>query len=229
MSQTWSSSGSQSSASATSSQEEGNSTLTNFDTIVADETGSIKLVLWENTIEKIETGKSYHIESCKICVFDDCKYVNTNEDTKITEIEEITNFMLDTPDLQDNLITGECVGVDMKKSSSCIFCNKTLEGLDLTAKIIKCPNCKITMLKSSIKTKLVCQLLMQVDNQIQVYTAFNDAIMPSFCCNIGDKKIEDMEDEELTLALLNAGSQTILADNPAKTICHSSCQRPSQT
>ena len=52
------------------------------------------MVPWENTIE---TGKTYHIESCKIRVFDDCKYVNTNEDTKITEIEEITNFMLDTP------------------------------------------------------------------------------------------------------------------------------------
>jgi GH24 family phage-related lysozyme (muramidase) len=60
---------------------------------------------------------------------------------------------------------------------------------------------------------------MQVDNQIQVYTAVNDA-MQSFCCNIGDKKIED---EELTLALLNAGSQKNLADNSA-----SSCQRPSQ-
>ena len=106
----------------------GDKTRYKVDTIVADETCWIKLVLWENTIEKIETGKSYYIESCKIHVFDDCKYVNTSEDTKITEIDEIINFMLDTPDLQVNHITGECVGVDMKKAALVSSAIKCLRG-----------------------------------------------------------------------------------------------------
>lgn len=38
--------------------------------IVADETNSIKLVLWEEAIDKVNAGKCYHIENCKIRIFD---------------------------------------------------------------------------------------------------------------------------------------------------------------
>lgn len=133
-------------------------------------------------------------------------------------IEDITNVNLDTPELQDHLITGACVGIDIKRSSSCIFCNKTLEQSQLSGTTIKCPNCRITILISAVKTKLVCQLLMQVDNKILSYTAINDA-MQSFCRNMGyDKMVADIEEEELTLALLNAGSKRHLVDNSAKII-----------
>ena len=39
--------------------------------IVADETNSIKLVLWEEAIDKVNAGKCYHIENCNIRIFDD--------------------------------------------------------------------------------------------------------------------------------------------------------------
>ena len=59
---------------------------------------------------------------------------------------------------------------------------------------------------------------MQVDNKILSYTAINDA-MQSFCRNMGyDKMVADIEEEELTLALLNAGSKRHLVDNSAKII-----------
>jgi ssDNA-binding replication factor A large subunit len=51
------------------------------DCIVADETGTIKVVLWEEMIDKIQAGKSYHITNLKVRMFDDEKFVNTNEST----------------------------------------------------------------------------------------------------------------------------------------------------
>ena len=39
------------------------------DCIVANEANSVKLVLQEETIDKVNTGKSYHIENCKIKIF----------------------------------------------------------------------------------------------------------------------------------------------------------------
>ena len=171
----------------------GNKTRYKTDAIVADETSSVKLVLWENTIDKIETGKSYQIENCKIRIFDDCKFINTNEITKITQIADITNVNLDTPDLQDHIITGLCLGIDIKRSTSCIFCNKTLQQSQLSGPTVKCPNCQITMLISTLKTKLVCELLMQVGDKISSYTAFNDAIQ-SFCINRGyDESAADVD------------------------------------
>lgn len=48
------------------------------------------------------------IQNCKIRVFDDSKLLNTNEFTKITEIDEIPIINLATPELQDNIINGQC-------------------------------------------------------------------------------------------------------------------------
>ena len=62
--------------------------------ITADETQSMKLVLWENTINKVTTGKSYLLKHLKVCTFDDIKFVNTNESTVIHEVDDIDNITL---------------------------------------------------------------------------------------------------------------------------------------
>lgn len=106
---------------------QGDKTKYKTDSIVADDSGAVKLVLWEDTIDKLHIGKCYHIQNYKIRVFDDCKFLNTNEFTKITEIDEISNINLATPQLQDNIVTGQCLGVDLKCTTSCICCNKTID------------------------------------------------------------------------------------------------------
>ena len=57
---------------------QGNCTKCKTDVIVADHTNSAKLVLWEDIIDKVDSGKSYRFNNCKICIFDDHKYINTN-------------------------------------------------------------------------------------------------------------------------------------------------------
>ena len=92
----------------------GERTMYKADCIVANETNSVKLVLcllWEEAIDKVNAEKSYHIENCKIKFFDGSKFVNTNEVTKITQINEIPNVNLTTPQLHmhDYLVTGTCI------------------------------------------------------------------------------------------------------------------------
>jgi len=187
-------------------------------TIVADETSSIKLVLWENVIDLVQLGKSYHFQNCKIRVFDDCKFINTNEFTIISEIDNIGAANLNTPDLQDNLITGTCLGFDVKKNRSCTFCNKTIHDSQSSGTTVKCQNCDVTMLTTSLSTKMVCHVNVKIDTQISHYTAFNDA-MQSFCKNMGfEIPAIEIDAEELTLAILNAGQQKLLVDNSTKVI-----------
>ena len=155
---------------------QGNCTKCKTDVIVADHTNSAKLVLWEDIIDKVDSVKSYRFNNCKIRIFDDHKYINTNEFTKITEIEDIKNVNLLSPQIQENMITAKCMGVEVKKSSSCILCNRKLDDSQLQKETMKCQNCHITILSSVAKTKLVCQLLLQVDNKFLTYTAFNDSI-----------------------------------------------------
>ena len=49
--------------------------------MVADHTNSIKLILWEDTIDKVSAGKSYLLQNVTVRSFDDTKFVNTNETT----------------------------------------------------------------------------------------------------------------------------------------------------
>ncbi|KAK2549132.1 hypothetical protein P5673_030506, partial [Acropora cervicornis] len=83
--------------------------------LVADHTESIKLLLWEDAIEKVHSSKN--------CIHD---------------------INLSSPSLKDNLITAKCVGVDIKKCS-CLVCNSTLDTQETTEETRTCPNCNITL------------------------------------------------------------------------------------
>ncbi len=127
-------------------------------------------------------------ENCKVRIFDDLKFLNTNEFIKITETDDMVNINLCTPELQGHFIIGECAGAEIKRRDCCISCNTALEKAEIAGNTtVKCPKCKITMLASSIKTKLVCQLVMNIEGKLSSYTAFNDAI-ESFCIIVNYNK-----------------------------------------
>ena len=58
----------------------GDQTRYKTDSIVADETVAVKLVLWEDTTDKSMLVNQ--IQNCKIRVFDDSKFLNTNDSLK---------------------------------------------------------------------------------------------------------------------------------------------------
>ena len=119
-------------------------------------TGSTKLVLWEEVIDKIHSGKIYHIQGLTVRIFDDKKFVNSNEATVVSEIDGLPDVNLTSQEIQDNIVTGHCIGVNIKKSSSCIAYNNSLENIAPEDKTITCPNCKLTTFITMSKTKLVC-------------------------------------------------------------------------
>lgn len=49
------------------------------DCLIADETDSVKMLLWENIIDKVNAGKTNHFKHLKVGIFGDIKYLNTNE------------------------------------------------------------------------------------------------------------------------------------------------------
>lgn len=75
--------------------------------------------LWEGSVDKVERGNSYHFKNIKTKVFDDVKYVNTNNYTSIDMLNdlEITDFEI--PQIKENIIQGKIVGVDMTKTRCC--------------------------------------------------------------------------------------------------------------
>ena len=64
------------------------------DCVIADETDSIKLALWEELIDKVECGRSYVFRGVTIRVFDDTKYLSTNESTILEAKDDIEHVNL---------------------------------------------------------------------------------------------------------------------------------------
>lgn len=122
------------------------------DTMVADHTENIKLVFWEDKIDMVSTGRCYHVQNVTVRIFDDNKFLNTNESTVISEIDEIQNVKLDTPEMQDNLLVAQVVGVDIKKTTSCMICNEAIPT-SCDEEFFTCKNCHMTTLTSFSKTK----------------------------------------------------------------------------
>ena len=190
------------------------------DTLVADATGCAKLVLWEDIIDKVTRGKCYNFKNITVRIFDDAKYLNTNESTMVEEIDEIENVNIDAPEIKDNLLKANVVGVNIKKSPSCLACNHTLSTQEEPAadEEITCTNCHITTLTSLCNTKLIAQLIVKTTKELSTYTCFNDGI-ESFLKNIKcPKSLTEIEPTELRQLLLKSNEQTIIVDKKAKII-----------
>ena len=180
----------------------------------------MKLVIWEHCIDKIHASKCHHIQNCRIHIFDDSKYLNTNENTIINEIENIQDIDLTAPEIQDCLATASCVGLHISCHSCCILCNKKLPLLTKHEDdMITCTNCNIITLLSVVHTKLICNLVLNIEGKVVSYTAFNDAIQ-SFLSNVGcNAPISSIAENELTHLLLHAGPQRLILDKTSKIIC----------
>ena len=133
--------------------------------MIADNTGTIKLILWEHSIEQVECGKTYKFKGLKVRVFNDVKFLNTNQSTIIdTADEEIKDINLSSEDISDSIVEGHRVGFKIKIAKSCIVCNNTLYDDDVKNAKITCLSCSTTMLSSVCKTKYVCTLKMMLAN-----------------------------------------------------------------
>ena len=179
----------------------------------ADETDSIKLIIWEDLIDKIFSSKSYHLKNLTVRVFDDEKYLNTNESTIVEEIDDLVNVNLTTSEIKENLLTGQCLAINIAKKQSCIICNATVGPLPEDNETYTCESCHNTCLTTSQKTKLVCTLTIKTeDGKLAAFTCFNDAIQ-SFLTSISNHTpLSEIDTEQLKILFLRAGSKQMIVD-----------------
>ena len=146
-----------------------------IDAIVADDTGTIKLILWEQLIDSVHTGLSYHFNNLSFRVFVDEKFVNSNKWTTVEPMDDITIHM-ESPETKDKLLVGGQYIAIAIKSTSCIGCNKIQPGNN-EEEFVTCKNCKTTTLASVFRTKLVPQMMIKTDqNKLENFTCFICAI-----------------------------------------------------
>ena len=74
-------------------------------------------------MDSVHSGLSCHFNNLTICIFDDEKFVNSNELTAVEPIDHITIHM-ESPEIKDKLLVGQCIAIYINRTTSCIACNK---------------------------------------------------------------------------------------------------------
>ena len=189
------------------------------DSFIADDTDTIKLVLWENIIDCIHVGKSYHLKNLKVRIFGDEKYLNTNESTVYDEIEDIKDVNLTKPAIQHNLVNGQCIAVQLKRTMCCIVCNCQLDETKVENEMITCSSCGNTTLEGMSKTKLVARItVLSDDKNIFKFTCFNDALQSLLNTTGCVRSLGSIPLEDLKKIILKSGPRKIIADKATQLI-----------
>ena len=189
------------------------------DCVVADETDSIKLVLWEKLIDEVECGKSYLFKGVTCRIFDDVKYLNTNYNTTIEARDNIMKVNLKSSEMQDNVFEARCIGVHIKEQQACVICNSTTEFDTNSEDLVTCPHCENTILATICTTKLVSSLTLQTSTgELKTFTCFNDAIQ-SFLASLGkDISLSMVSHKELQKLFLSADKLKMIVDKSSAVI-----------
>lgn len=113
---------------------------------------------------------------------------------------------MSTSFFEDNIIQGIIIGSDLNRSPSCPLCNTKNESHS-DDNMITCTGCKTTILTSMLKMKLVCKIAVQVDDNITMYSAFNDALESCITLKHLNAKLTDLKDDEITEFINSRGTK----------------------
>ena len=188
--------------------------------VIAGANDSIQLSLWEDHISKVQRGKTYLFKSVRVRVFDDTKYLTTNEATLIEERDDLADINLSSDIIKDNILeAAQCIAALIKKSSSCIVCNTSIDLDEEKEDTITCPSCQMTMLASLLNDKFVGTLVIKTpEGKKETYTCFNDTLQ-SFLLSINrPEAVDEIPIEELQDLLVRSGLKNMVVDNANKRI-----------
>ena len=114
--------------------------------LVADHSDTIRLVLWEKDVCRLEKGKSYKLSSVNTRSFKERAYLSVSDCTSITAIDDIGDVAEQDPDEEHTLVgddtfTGDIVSVtSVDVYKSCMACSGKVE-LNHSGKLARCTKC----------------------------------------------------------------------------------------
>jgi len=178
----------------------------------------MKVVIWEELIDKVHCGMSYFMKHLTVRIFDDEKFLNTNEMTAIEDTQQLADVNLNTDDIKEHMMTG----VQIAKKDCCVVCNSTIEDLPSVDEddIYTCTECNNTFLLPTNNSKIVCSLQVKTDDgKMSNFTCFNDAVR-SFLSVINNdvESLLQIDPKDLAKLFLKAGKMTFIADKSSKII-----------
>ena len=125
-----------------------------------DNSGSLRLVLWEQDTRKMKSGQCYNLANVAIKEFNGTNYLTLTKYSNVTEATKLNITRHDeVPDnIQQVQVQFPPDGINYVQSYlSCNKCHSKV--IDTDKKIIKCSECGLTQLKTKCRNKVMASIL----------------------------------------------------------------------
>ena len=133
--------------------------------------------------------------------------------TAIEPIDDITIHM-ESPEIKDKLLVGQCIAIYINRSTSCIASNK-IQPVNNEQESV---TCKMTTLASIFQTKLVLQMMIKTDlAKLENFTCFNDAIQSLLTLKC-PTPVSELKEDEMKNLFLTTGQMRMNASKNTKII-----------
>lgn len=192
---------------------------------LVDPTASMKIVFWEDFINKVENNGTYLFHNLKVRIdkYSEKIYLNTaQQGTTIEPTDPFTEILaIDVEDPTEFVTTtvhGEFLGINyVHKYLSCCKCRKKVQAT--TSLIVECQSCHLKQkLKASIK-HWYAQVLFEYDSNKKVtLTLFEEAIKQALTLAGKETQSTNFTEECILEALLELPTITVTFNNKNKVV-----------
>ncbi len=184
--------------------------LVKQDAIFTDETDSVRMVLWQSDIKKIESSKTYNVTNMVKSTYKDVPYIVLTRESVVTTCQVVVEKE-DKKLLQHLAKKVSCPANCIEKIStflSCKKCSGTIANLG-GGKILHCSSCGGSQLKSTSKTKTMVKALFVDDaNEKVSLTIFHEKLEQLYDIYLQDsadaivKQLQTLSEDEMMEFLL---------------------------
>lgn len=143
-------------------------TLKKQEVLIRDTTSSIKVILWETNVEKLEKNKTYLLKNLKVKVSNKERYLNTpkGEEFIATETTPFKKPLVQVQqglfDMVSSTISGKIIGIQQTTNTrSCISCKKQVLPCPDDDDLGECQSCKLVQMLTACGTQWYLRLLVQ--------------------------------------------------------------------
>lgn len=138
------------------------------DTIVADATGTTRLVLWQADIGMLQENHSYKVPDAHVRMYDEVYYLSVSEKWEICEIPDIGDVQVIDESQKSSLcvggvgivIIGKVLSVaSSEEYTSCVMCFCKL--LDSSTNVVQCDKCGAKMRKENCSRSELAKVIIE--------------------------------------------------------------------
>lgn len=198
-------------------------TLTKQETMFTDNSGSLRLVLWEQDKKKMKSRQCYNLSHVAIKEFNGTNYLTLTKYSNVTEATKLNVTRHDdVPDtIQQVQVQFPPDGINYVQSYlSCNKCHSKVINSD--KKIIKCSKCGLTQLKTKRRNKVMASILTITAKDTMSLNIFDDIIKQLYAIKREQdpdfkKEFPDLNDD-ITEVILTVEASVVFKDKSAKEV-----------